>query len=93
LKETRLFHERQEQIIHNHLEISQEVLEEAYRQWKECQTALNELDIIFSRKDYDIAILKQKIARYRILSEYGSEICIKSYQLAKKLIKLESMKS
>jgi len=88
LEETRLFHERQEQIIYNQLETSQEVLEKAYRQWKERQTALNiELDIAISRKEYDIAILRQKLARCRILSEYGSEICIKSYQLAQEIDK------
>lgn len=83
LHETRLFHERREQIIHEQIETAQKVLEEACRQWKERQDALNiELDIAVSRKEYDIATLKQKIARYRILSEYGSEICVKSYQLA-----------
>jgi hypothetical protein len=83
LHETRLFHERQEQIIHNQIETAQKALEEAYQQWKERQDALNiELDIAISRKENDIVTLKQKIARYRILSEYGSEICIKSYQLA-----------
>ena len=84
LREARLFHQRKEQVIHNQLEASKEVLEEAYRQWNERQNNLNlELDIAISRKEHDIGTLKQKIARYRIINEYGSEICVKSYQLAK----------
>ena len=84
LRELRLFHQRKEQVIHNKMESSKKILEEAYRQRNERQNNLNlELDIIMSRKEYDIGTLKQKIARYRILNEYGSEICVKSYQLAK----------
>lgn len=84
LRETHLFHQRKEQVIHNRMEASTEVLEEAYRQWHESQNNLNlELNVITSRKEHEIGIMKQKIARYRILNEYGGEICIKSYQLAK----------
>ncbi len=84
LREMHLFHQRKEQVIHNRMEASQEVLEEAYRQWGERQNNLNlELNVITSRKEHEIGIMKQKIARYRILNEYGSEICVKSYQLAK----------
>lgn len=84
LRELHLFHQRKARVIHDKMESSKKILEEAYRQWYELQNNLTiELDIIMSRKEYDIGTLKQKIARYRILNEYGSEICIKSYQLAK----------
>ena len=84
LRELHIFHQRKEHAIHNKMESSKKILDEAYRRWDECQNNLNlELDIIMSRKEYDIETLKQKIARYRILNEYGSEICVKSYQLAK----------
>nr|QBK85953.1 MAG: hypothetical protein LCMAC101_05480 [Marseillevirus LCMAC101] len=84
LREIRLFHDRREQVIHNQMEASKEIVEEAYRQWNERQNKLIlKLDITMSRKEHEIGLMKQKIARYRILNEYGSEICVKSYQLAK----------
>jgi hypothetical protein len=84
LKEIHLFHQRNERVIHNQIEASRKMLDEAYRQWEERQHNLDlELDIIASRKEHEVGTMKQKIARYRILNEYGSEICVKSYQLAK----------
>ena len=84
LSESRLFHQRIEQVICNQMETSNKMLEEANREWNERQHKLNiELNMAWSRKDRDIGLMKQKIARYRILNEYGSEICVKSYQLAK----------
>jgi len=84
LKEINLFHQRREQIIYNRIESSNEILADAHREYSErCNKLQLELDVATSRKDHEIGTMKQKIARYRILNEYGSEVCIKSYQLAK----------
>jgi len=84
LKEILLFHQRRERAIYDQIEASRKMLEEARRRWEERQNSLNlELDIIASRKEHDVGTMKQKIARYRVLGEYGSEVCVKSYQLAK----------